>query len=122
MRKVPHGYRTGLGGGFPDLILIDGIKHFFIELKVLKIGPSGDIMLRGQYQPTQMPWHLKYFLSGGKSLYTVFKLENKYGVIHETPEYVRAVLNGLKYKEMLDGPWRYKEFKVLGNLIDDIRQ
>lgn len=111
-------YRMALinGGGFPDRLIINERGHFLVELKVLKIGPSGDKMLRGCYQPTQMPWHLDYLVNKkGKSLYTLFKLDGKYGIVNESEEYCLAVLNGLKYSGLKD--FDYKEYKVLKELI-----
>jgi hypothetical protein len=123
--KLVNGYRTALvtGGGFPDTLLILEEKHFLVELKVLKIGPSGDKMLRGCYTEAQMPWHLDYLQNKkGKSLYTVFKIIEvsqdsiKYGVVLEDEEYCMAVLNSLKYKGLRD--FMYKEYKTLKELIE----
>lgn len=120
MKCLPHGYRTALtnGGGFPDCLLIHGDFHFLVELKTLKLGKRGDKVLRGLYTPTQMPWHLNYFLKGGKSLYTLFKLEDCYGLIREDEAYCRAVLDGLKYSGLKD--FDYKEFKVLRHVIEEL--
>ena len=116
--RLVNGYRTALstGGGFPDSFLVDGERHFLVELKVLKIGPSGDKMLRGCYTKYQMPWHLDYLVGKkGKGLYTVFKLDGKYGIIHESEEYCLAVLDGLKYLGLKD--FDYREYDKLTDLI-----
>lgn len=116
--KICKSYRMALvnNGGFPDRLILRGDKHFLVELKVLTLGKSGDKMLRGCYQPTQMPWHLDYLIDGGTSLYTLFKLEKKYCIIHETKEYCLAVLNGLKYKEMKER-FTCEEYENLTELI-----
>lgn len=117
MKSVPHGYRTALtsGGGFPDVLLIKGEKHFLVELKVLTLGKRGDKMLRGLYTPLQLPWHMNYLYKGGKSLYTVFKMDGKYSLVWENEEYVSAVLGGLKYSGLKD--FDYKEYSTLKELI-----
>ena len=118
--KLVNGYRTALstGGGFPDTLLIKEDKYFLVELKCLKIGPSGDKMLRGCYTKFQMPWHLDYLVEKeGKSLYTIFKLEGKYGIVHETQEYCWAVLGGLKYKDLKE-----LDYKEYGNLTELIKR
>lgn len=117
MKIVPHGYRTALstGGGFPDTLLIKGESHFLVELKVLTLGKRGDRMLRGLYTPLQPPWHMNYLYKGGKSVYTLFKMDGKYSIVHETQEYLVALLNGLKYSGLKD--FRYREYATLKELI-----
>ena len=119
MKLLPHGYRTSLvnGGGFPDVLIIREEKHALIELKVLKLGPTGNKMIRGLYKKSQMPWHMQYFNRKGLELYTVFKLSNSYGVIKESKEYVRAVVKGLTYKQMKE-EYDYKEYKTLKEVVD----
>lgn len=119
--KLCDSYRMALiaSNGFPDRLVVKGDKYFLIELKRLELGKRGDKMLRGLYKPTQIPWHLDYLVNkGGNSLYTLFKLKHSYGIVHESPEYCRAVLDGLKYKEM-KYRFSYEEYKTLKELVDD---
>ena len=118
MKILPHGYRTSLvnGGGFPDALLIRREEHFLVELKLLNIGPSGNKLLRGLYKPSQLPWHLEYLNKGGLRIYTMFKLEGKYGIIHEDMQYVKDVVAGLKYLDMKNCQL-YSEYKSLKELI-----
>jgi hypothetical protein len=119
MRTINHGYRTALanGTGFPDCLLIDGAEHYFVELKMLDIGPSGDKMLRGSYTKLQPPWHTEYLAKGGERLYSVFKLKNSYGIVHETMSYIKAVVAGLKYLDMKEN-YFYYEYRTLKELVD----
>jgi len=122
MKLLPHGYRTSLvnGSGFPDCLAIRREEHFMVELKMLNIGPSGNKMLRGLYKPSQLPWHLDYLYKGGTRLYTIFKLDGKYGIIHENMGYIKDVVAGLKYLDMwnIPSPYTYREYKSLKELVD----
>lgn len=118
LKLCSHGYRTALatGSGFPDTLLIDGEKHFFVELKNLEIGASGDRYIHTVYKPSQPPWHMEYLYKGGKSLYTLFKLNQGYGVVKECKDYVRALASKkLKYSDLPN--FQYREYRVLKDLI-----
>ena len=120
LRLCPHAYRTALlnGSGFPDCLLLRGVEHFLIELKLLPIGPSGDKHVHCVYKPTQAPWHMNYLTKGGKSLYTVFQLNKGYGVVKETKEYV-ALLAAKKLKYSMLPEYGYKEYDKLTTLIKE---
>ena len=122
MKILPHGYRTSLvnGSGFPDCLLIRGAEHFVVELKMLKIGPSGNKMLRGLYKPSQLPWHLDYLHKGGTRIYTIFKLDDKYGIVHEGMQYVKGTVEGLRYLDLVkSSKYDYREYRYLKELVDD---
>lgn len=119
---VHHGYRTALinGGGFPDVLLIHCDKHSFVELKEMSLGPSGDRKIHGLFKKTQPPWYADYLSKDGERLYVVFKVtksdgEKRYGILHVTMEFVRA-LPELKYSQMFDH--RYLEYPTLKALVD----
>lgn len=119
MRQVHHGYRTALisGGGFPDVLLIHGDRHSLVELKLLKLGKSGDKKLSSLFQKTQAPWYAEYLHKGGQRLFVVFRLEKSYGILRVTPEFVRA-MGVVRYRELKDR-YDYKEFDTLKELISE---
>ncbi len=119
LKQVRHGYRTALisGGGFPDCLLIHEDLHSFVELKLLPIGPSGDRKLRPLFKDTQPPWYMEYLAKNGERLYVLFRLEKKYGLLHVTKEFVRAI-EVVRYRELSER-YEYEEFKTLKELISD---
>lgn len=114
---VPHAYRTGIGNGFVDCLVVQGSITNYVELKVLKVGPSGNKAVRTAFKKTQPPWYAKYLAKGGNRLFVVFKLNKGYGIIHVDMSFVR-LLPKLTYLEMKDW-YTYREYKVLKELISD---
>lgn len=116
MKNIPHGYRTALtsGGGFPDVLAVQGERHSLIELKRLEIGPSGDKKVSTVFEPTQKPWYAEYLHKGGKRLFVVFKLNDGYGVLHVDKDVIRD-FDHIQYRDLWK--YRYAEYKVLGELI-----
>ena len=120
MKAVEHGYRTALvtGSGFPDCLLIHGDRHSFVELKLLKVGPSRDKKLKGLFKKTQPPWYMNYLSKGGKRLFVLFKLNKGYGLLHVNMGFVRDI-DTLKYSDLLRYPYPYiyAEYPSLKKLI-----
>ena len=120
MKLLPHGYRTSLvnGGGFPDILAIKRNKHFFIELKVMKLGVTGNKKLKSLFKPSQNPWYFQYLKKGGDSLYVMFQLENTYGLLKVNETFCRNI-NTVKYLDLIDGPdYDYTEYSKLKELVD----
>jgi hypothetical protein len=119
MKQVKHGYRTEVIGnpGFPDCLIINGSEHSFVELKLLKIGPSGDRKLRSLFKTTQAPWYARYLTSGGERLFVVFRKEKGYGILHVTLDFVKA-MELIRYREMKER-FPYKEYDNLKELINE---
>lgn len=117
MKLMPHAYRTSLvnGSGFPDMLAIKGKIHFLIELKMLHIGVTGNKKLKSLFKQSQIPWYFQYLKEGGESLYVMFKLEDKYGLLHVDEEFCRNI-NTIKYLD-LKMKYRYSEYKTLKELI-----
>lgn len=118
MKNMPHGYRTSLisGGGFPDVLAIQGERHALIELKLLEVGPSGNKKVATVFKPTQRPWYAEYLHKGGRRLFVVFKLNEGYGVLHVDTDFIRD-FDTVTYKDLWK--YRYAEYKVLGELINE---
>jgi hypothetical protein len=119
LKQVPHGYRTEVIGnpGFPDCLLISGTEHYFVELKILKIGPSGDRKLRSVFKKTQRPWYHQYLAKGGCRLFVVFHLGDRYGILRITQAFLDA-FDVVRYRELKDR-YIYKEYGILKELILD---
>ncbi len=118
LKLVPHGYRTALisGSGFPDVLVVQGSITNYVEVKILDIGPSGDRAIRTVFKKTQGPWYAEYLHKGGNKLYVLFKLNKGYGLLHVDKKFVDD-LPTLRYIELPE--YRYQEYKVLKELIDD---
>lgn len=118
MKKIPHGYRTSLtsGGGFPDVLLIDEDKYSLAELKILDLTKAGDKKLSALFRDSQYPWYWNYLAKGGTRLFIVFKLENGYGVLKVTKEFLME-FDVVKYSDL--SQFGYKEYDRLGDLIDE---
>jgi hypothetical protein len=116
LRNVPHAYRTALatGGGFPDVLVIQGERHSLVELKILEIGPSGDKKLGGLFKKTQPPWYWQYLSDGGERLFVLFRLAERHGLLHVDIPFLRA-LDTIKYTDL--GMHRYTEYDNLKDLI-----
>ena len=120
MKIMPHAYRTSLvnGGGFPDILAIRNREHFFIELKMLLLGVTGNKKLKGLFKPSQVPWYFQYLKKGGESLYVMFKLHKTYGLLKVNEDFCRDI-GILNYLDMKDGyKYQYKEYSTLKELID----
>lgn len=115
MANVAHGYRTGIGAGFPDCVLIRGDRHSLVELKLLEVGPTGDKKLSGLFKAAQPPWYMGYLSKGGTRLFVVFKLNKGYGLLHVSEEFVRH-LGTARYSQLPQ--FDYREFKTLKNVLE----
>jgi hypothetical protein len=118
LRNVAHGYRTELttGAGFPDVLLIHGSRHSLVELKILKIGPSGNKKLKGLFKKSQPPWYWNYVSKGGTSLYVLFRLDGTYGLLGVNRHFLTD-LETVTYKDL--PKYCYKEYGSLQYLIKE---
>jgi hypothetical protein len=118
LRNVAHGYRTELttGAGFPDVLLIHGSRHSLVELKILKIGPSGNRKLSGLFKKSQLPFYMKYVHRGGERLFILFRLDNRHGLLHVDMNFLRD-FETVTYTDL--GKYCYKEYDNLKDLIKE---
>ena len=120
MKTVDHGYRTSLvnGGGFPDILVISGEKHFLVELKMLHIGVTGNRKLKSLFKPSQIPWYFKYLKKGGSNICVAFKLDKKYGLLKVCEDFCRNY-DTIKYLDIKNNwEYNYSEYDTLKELIN----
>lgn len=118
-----NAYRTSLtnGSGFPDCIACckDGLRVNFVELKVLRVGVSGDKKLRGLFEDTQIPWYAEHVIKKGcKNLYVLFSLNKGYGLLKVNKHFIMDI-NDLYYSviKRASNTYQYKEYKFLKEVI-----
>lgn len=86
-------------GGKPDLMILGQEKYFYCELKQHEF--KRDFMLKGLFQPTQLPYYYKFLKSHYWSLYVIIKISKKgYEVIRMERKLIKDILNDLKYSEL----------------------
>ena len=121
MKLAKHAYRTSLttGSGFPDVIVVhENDTVSFVELKMLLVGPSGDKRLKSLFKPSQPPWYRNFIFKGGRKVFVAFKLNNGYGLLRVTVEFI-ANIDTIKYSQMKK-MGTYSEYTTLKELLENM--
>lgn len=115
MKKAGHVHRASTEAGEPDTQIVDGLKTYRIELKIMKVGVSGNMKIKPLFKPSQIPWYLDFISKGGKGLYVAFRLNKGYGLLEVTKDFCTH-LNDIYYKHLKEH-YSYTEFKTLDELL-----
>lgn len=97
--------------GVPDLELVQGLYTARIELKVIRGNPT----LKNKFTKAQLPWYTEFFAKGGDGLLIVTRLETGYSVIDLTPEIIREIREGAKFKSIAQ-----TEYRTLKELFEEV--
>ncbi len=111
--------------GIPDTEVIRGVRTYRVELKLLKIGPSGNKKISSIFKKTQRPFYMKFLHSGGQGLFVLFKVdkgckyhnEQAYGLLKMHKNIARN-LEEYTYQDLLHLKKVYTEYNTLKEVID----
>jgi hypothetical protein len=115
LKKAGHCHRSTSEPGEPDTQVVKGLKTFRVELKILKVGVSGNMKIKPLFKVTQPSWYLNFLSKGGEGLFVVFRLTKGYGLLEVTKDFCMN-LNDIYYKHLLMHK-SYQEFKTLDELL-----
>ena len=119
--SAEQGYKADLKrqATFSEILLIHGEKHSLIDLKVFSPKRKKSHTIAAMFKDHECQWYLDYLRDGGKRLFVAFAIDDGYGFMKVTRDFIFDI-EWMTYYD-LQKKKDYNEFASVDKLVKGIQ-